>query len=349
MTQLAQAAPAEAANRTPEIAALNDAARAGTLPTSRIVLTRTLCDLIAGLSEDPAVRQTRLYEGKRALHRLINETPIDPGNDPYGERDFGVVQFLGRPCPGGQCSLGLSYLLDLDKITFQVRFASDPVFEDLAKQARAAGIKWITYGSKLQNEDAQVGFRQYEDGVPLGQAAGKWINEQLGGKAKVAILGYEQGDWGRRRGQGIVDGLKQTAPGAEIVAKQDAISPTEGLNTTRTLLQAHPDLNVILGVEDPATEGAYQAWTGSGKKKDDPKMFIGGMDGTPTALKLLSEGDTVYRASMAIPLIKLGDGIASTSQTLVCGQPASDLIIPLDLVTPGSPLASQYLKDQGAG
>ena len=96
MTQLAQAAPAESANRTPEMAALNDAARAGTLPTSRIVLTRTLCDLIAWLSEDPAVRQTRLYEGKRALHRLINETPIDPGNDPYGERDFGVVEFLGR-------------------------------------------------------------------------------------------------------------------------------------------------------------------------------------------------------------------------------------------------------------
>ncbi len=41
MTQLVQAAPADAANRTPEIAALNDAARAGTLPTSRIVLTRT--------------------------------------------------------------------------------------------------------------------------------------------------------------------------------------------------------------------------------------------------------------------------------------------------------------------
>ncbi|MDQ4422136.1 DUF3768 domain-containing protein [Sphingobium sp. DEHP117] len=96
MTQVAQAAPAEAADCTSEIAALNDAARAGTLSTSRTVITRTLCDLIAGPSEDPAVRQTRLFEGQCALRRLINETPIDPGNDPYGERDFGVVQFLGR-------------------------------------------------------------------------------------------------------------------------------------------------------------------------------------------------------------------------------------------------------------
>ena len=96
MTQLAQAAPAETADCTSKIAALNDAARAGALPTSRIVLTRTLCDLIAGLSEDPAVRQTRLYEGKRALHRLINETPIDPGNDPYGEGDFGSIEVGGQ-------------------------------------------------------------------------------------------------------------------------------------------------------------------------------------------------------------------------------------------------------------
>ncbi len=224
-----------------------------------------------------------------------------------------------------------------------------PVFEDLAKQARAAGIKWITYGSSLQNEDAMVGFRQYEDGVPLGEAAGQWLTDNFGGNGKVIILGYEQGDWGRRRAQGLIDGLKKTAPNAEIVAQQDAISPTEGLNTTRTLLQAHPDVNVILGVEDPATEGAYQAWIGSGRDKGDPQLFIGGMDGTPDALKLLSAGDTVYRGSMAIPLIKLGDAIAETSQLLVCGQDAPDAVIPLELVTPGSPLAEQYLKDQGAG
>lgn len=95
MTQLAQAAPADT-DHTAEIAALNDAARAGSLVTSKTVFTRALADILAGEDPDPGTRQLNLMIGQGALRRLINETPIDPGNDPHGERDFGVVQFLSR-------------------------------------------------------------------------------------------------------------------------------------------------------------------------------------------------------------------------------------------------------------
>lgn len=95
MTQLAQSAPL-AADHTPEIARLNDAARAGSLPTSRTVFTRALADILAGDAEDPGARQASLMLGQAALRRLINETPMDPGNDPHGERDFGAVEFQGR-------------------------------------------------------------------------------------------------------------------------------------------------------------------------------------------------------------------------------------------------------------
>lgn len=94
-TTLPSPAPEEA-NRTAEIARLNDAARAGSLATSRTVFTRALADLLAGDSDDPAVRQVHLFQHQCALRRLINETPIDPGNDPHGERDFGVVTYLDR-------------------------------------------------------------------------------------------------------------------------------------------------------------------------------------------------------------------------------------------------------------
>jgi hypothetical protein len=95
MTQLAQSASAEA-DRTTEIAALNDAARAGSLATSKTVFTRSLADILAGEDPDPGTRQLNLMMGQRALRRLINETPIEPGNDPHGERDFGVVEHQGQ-------------------------------------------------------------------------------------------------------------------------------------------------------------------------------------------------------------------------------------------------------------
>ncbi|EWY40720.1 hypothetical protein N825_32860 [Skermanella stibiiresistens SB22] len=223
------------------------------------------------------------------------------------------------------------------------------VFETIAKQAREAGIKWITYGEKLTNQDATVGYAQYDDGRKLGEYAGKWVNETLGGTAKVVVLGYEKATWGQLRGNGIKDGLKSVAPKVEIVAEQDAINPTDGLNVTRSILQAHPDANVILGVEDPATEGAYKAWIASGKDKSDPKAFIGGMDGTVPALKLLREGGTIYRASMAIPLKSVGDAIVTTADDLLNGRNKGDSIVPLELVTEKSPKAQAYLDEQGAG
>lgn len=95
MTQLAQSDPV-AADHTAEIGRLNDAARAGSLPTSRTVFTRALADILAGDAEDPGARQASLMLGQAALRRLINETPIEPGNDPHGERDFGAVVFHGH-------------------------------------------------------------------------------------------------------------------------------------------------------------------------------------------------------------------------------------------------------------
>jgi ribose transport system substrate-binding protein len=220
-------------------------------------------------------------------------------------------------------------------------------FESVAKQARAAGVKWITYGQKIDNQDATVGYAQYNDARVLGEYAGSWITDKQGGRAKVVILGYEKGVWGQQRGSGIKDGVKAKAPNAEIVAEQDAISPTEGLNVTRTILQAHPDANVILGVEDPATEGAYKAWIAAGKDKADPNAFIGGMDGTAPALKLLREGGTVYRASMAIPLVAVGEAMVTTGDALLKGTNTGDHIVPLELVVEKSPKADEYLKQQG--
>lgn len=221
------------------------------------------------------------------------------------------------------------------------------VFVAIAKEARDAGIPWITYGEKIENQSATVGYAQYDDGRRLGEYAGQWVTDNLGGTAKVAFLGYEKGSWGQLRGNGIKDGLRANAPNVEIVAEQDAITPTEGLDVTRAILQANPDINVILGVEDPATEGAYRAWIAAGKDPKDPNAFIGGMDGTPVALKLLREGGTIYRASMAIPLKEVGDAIAETADRLVKGEETGDVIVPLALVTEESPLAQQYLDEQG--
>ena len=78
------------------IARLNDETRQGTHRSSRIVMTAALRHFLCEDANTPDERFANEIINQRALMRLINETPIDPGNDPHGERDFGAVTFKGE-------------------------------------------------------------------------------------------------------------------------------------------------------------------------------------------------------------------------------------------------------------
>jgi ribose transport system substrate-binding protein len=220
------------------------------------------------------------------------------------------------------------------------------VFGNVVKRADQNKVKWITYGSSLPGQAGEINMEQLSGGQTIGRLAGQWITKRLGGQAKVALLTYRQGAWAREREKGIVAGLKATAPNAKIVARQDALSETDGLSTMNTMLQAHPDLNAVLAVEETASEGAYQAFIDKGHKANDPKVFIGGIDGTLKALKLLEQGNTMYRGSAALSLKALGEGMASTAARLAQGG-TGDYHVHYAPLTPGDPKVAQYLSEWG--
>jgi ribose transport system substrate-binding protein len=52
---------------------------------------------------------------------------------------------------------------------------------------------------------------------------------------------------------------------------------------------------------------------------------------------------------MAIPLIAVGEAMVTKCDQLIKGKNDGDQIVPLELVTPKSPKADEYLKQQGQG
>lgn len=173
--------------------------------------------------------------------------------------------------------------------------------EELAMRARDAGIKFLTYAIEMENQDGSVGFNNPQGGRILGEAAGNWINETLGGEAKVGILTFTPLEVANQRTDNYEAAILELAPNAQIVGKQDASTVEEGLAVTETFLQANPDLNVVLGINDDSAVGAYQAFINAGHPPDDPSVFIGGTDGTEDAFRLIQEGG-MYRASAALDL-----------------------------------------------
>jgi len=64
-----------------------------------------------------------------------------------------------------------------------------------------------------------------------------------------------------------------------------------------TILQANPDVDVVLGA-DTVVLGALAALEASGKARAD--QFLGGIDGEPEAVAQLKKGDGPYKASVSL-------------------------------------------------
>jgi ribose transport system substrate-binding protein len=215
-------------------------------------------------------------------------------------------------------------------------------FEAVAAKARKKGIKWVVYANTMKNQDATLGFDHIQGGSQIATAAGKYITDKLGGKAEVAILTFTSGAWARNRQKGIEDALLKAAPGATIVARQDALSKTDGVNVAGPLFQAHPNLAVVLAVEEDATEGVYQWLSTNGHDKNDPKIFLAGIDGTKGVFEILGSGDSMYRASAGLDLVAVGKGFVSLPKDLWAGK-KGDYSVPFELVTSTTPdLVKKY-------
>jgi ABC-type sugar transport system substrate-binding protein len=214
--------------------------------------------------------------------------------------------------------------------------------EGIAKQAMDAGIGWITYGLSLKHENGYVGFDHVVMPDQLVEIAQKWTAKKPNIHPKIAILTWSKIEWARQREAGFEKAIKKRLPGAEIVARQDALSQSDGLTAMSTVLQAHPDVNMVFAIEETASEGAYQALLNAGHAADDPNLFVGGIDGSVTAFKLIQQG-TFYRGSSAMDVMALAKGMVDAAKTVQGGKDV-DVPVPPTEVIPGDKRIPDLIK-----
>ena len=73
---------------------------------------------------------------------------------------------------------------------------------------------------------------------------------------------------------------------------------------TEDVLQAHPDVSVVVGFNDDGAVGAAAAFRKQ-STKDPSECFLIGQDGSEPALALLEEPGAYYNASVALDLSHL--------------------------------------------
>jgi len=170
-----------------------------------------------------------------------------------------------------------------------------------SEDAMAKGVKVISYDVKIDGTDGWLGVANYELGLEIGKQAGKFINEVLGGSAEVGICEYPTISIIVERAQGIKDGLLSVAPNAKIVASATAGYVNEGVSVGENFLQAHPNMQVVAGINDGGILGVYEAFKAAGKTGATIGLF--GCDATADALNAIAD-EGIYRSTIYLNMVE---------------------------------------------
>jgi ribose transport system substrate-binding protein len=162
-------------------------------------------------------------------------------------------------------------------------------------RAKQAGIPVFLIDRSVDPAVAQAG-RDYvtfigSDFVDQGRRAAEWLVENFQGDKGVIIEleGTTGSSPANDRKKGFDEAIGQNDK-FEIVASQSGdFARDKGRTVMETLLQAHPDVNVVYAHNDEMAIGAIQALEAAGRKPGEDVTIVS-IDGTRDALQAIIDG-----------------------------------------------------------
>lgn len=183
---------------------------------------------------------------------------------------------------------------DVDGIIVTVEDGANMI--EVTKQATDAGIPVFAF---YYPYEGVTGFKNNDDfslGYETGLAAANYMNEKFAdGSDPVEVVlftwPYDQSLITRQ--EGMLKALEENCKVEwEIVAEQSPGLLEEGVSATETILQAHPDVDVILAQGSTPGLGAAEALSAAGYEGYDVAIFAA--DAAVAALSLIDEGKFMH-------------------------------------------------------
>ncbi len=195
------------------------------------------------------------------------------------------------------------------------------------KQASDAGIVVVTNNTSVAADfvSGDVECSAADLGVQTGTAAREYIEKNLGGKAKIAILAFksqvaEQSD-------ARVNGFKSEVtklPGVTVVAEQDAWLTDMAVKKAGDILTAHPDVDIFYGANEGGTNGAVLAVKNAGKAG---KIVVFGTDVSKQSLDFLQSPDNILQAITAQKPFEMGQKSVELALKVIRKEPVEKKVM----------------------
>jgi ribose transport system substrate-binding protein len=214
----------------------------------------------------------------------------------------------------------------------------------LIKSAHAKGVKFLDYSDNaLPGVDGWVIFDNLQGAKLVGNYAGQWVNQTLGGKAQVALLTHQVQLTGRQRVQGCLSAVQALAPGATVVAQHEGVLSPDTFPAFQSMLQAHPDINLVICIADEGCAGVQQAFMATHPSADRIKdMFICGFDGSGPVIQAVGTGGPI-RATGALDAVAIGKACIQTAVDAILGKSPTKINFPYVLCDVNTPALDKKL------
>lgn len=155
------------------------------------------------------------------------------------------------------------------------------------KAANEAGIPVFTADIACLAEGVQIVTHVASDNIEGGRLAAQAVANAINGSGKVAIIDHPEVESVIQRVKGFEEEIINY-PEITVVAKLSGRGvKDQAFRTTEDILQSHPDLAAVFGINDDSALGALAAIEKAGKQGS---VKIVGFDAVPEARAAIREG-----------------------------------------------------------
>lgn len=186
-------------------------------------------------------------------------------------------------------------------------------------KANAAGIPVFT--ADIAAQEGRVVSHVASDNVAGGRLAGEFLAKALGEKGSVAIVGQPAITSVLDRVAGFKEAIARF-PGMSIVAEVNGQGVRDrSMEAASDVMQAHPDLAGLFGINDDSALGALDA----ARQLDRPAIAIIGYDATPPAVDAIRKGTQLKADVVQFPK-KIGAATIASIRAHFEGQPVPSVV-----------------------
>lgn len=190
----------------------------------------------------------------------------------------------------------------------------------------------LSYGGiVLTGDERLVGFE-------AGRAGGIIASEALGGQADVIVLDYPDVPAIVVRADGLVEGMLEAAPEANIIGRYLGATRDNGYASVRNLIDQGVDFNFVLSINDAGAYGAIDALEEANIPPED--VYITSVDAEALARQYIAD-DHYLRASVEVSREVFSEAAINATVRLLAGATLPETI----LLPPDSSITKDEVND----